>query len=685
MESSMDIIKNYYFAGKDVILYEHQKRSIEEIENGRNVLVSVPTASGKSLIAYFAILRAAKSGLKSMYICPLKALAREKYEELRELGKGLFSVALSVGDLDGGTDIINRFQVIVCTSEKADSLMHHDPDYFQNIAVMIVDEIHNMGDQTRGPTLEILCTTARMVNPDIQIVALSATLQNAEEIGGWLDASIIKSDFRPVPLERFVVFKDKVLTDQFEEVNTTKTSIYQLIKKILYEGGQVLIFLNTRKRAEKFCVDISEQMDERLYPVDIDEVNDDVDRNIDIINKTAKKGVAFHHAGLSNKTRNFVEDNFKSGKIKVLTATPTLAAGINLPARAVIIRDLTRFSDGYSSYISNMEIEQMLGRAGRPKYDTKGEAYIYCPSQGAVDKVKDLFDNGVEPVLSSMGSEKIIRFNTLALINNRFCTTRDSLYNFFNSTLYSWQKGEGTLIEQIDQVIDYLDNYGFIKEGDGFLKAEKLGSITANLYIDPETAQIIMDMLEGDDLSFSIPSILYNISKTPDIFPLFPNSNDFARLNNFFTEISEFPEGPEDNGAAKTAMLLLDWIDEVPIYEIMEKYNVGAGDIESKKSSAEWVVMAASRIAAEFRREYSRPLDILSFRIGEGIKEDIMDLISLPGIGRVRARRLYNGGIKTVQDVAKSSVQSIALLKGFSKTMAESVIRNAKNRGATSG
>ena len=680
----MEIIKNYYFAGKDINLYDHQKQSIDEIEKGRSVLVSVPTAAGKSMIAYYAIVRAARSGLKSMYICPLKALAREKYEELRELGKGMFSVVLSVGDLDGGTDIINRFQVIVCTSEKADSLMHHDPDYFNQIAVLVVDEIHNMGDQTRGPTLEILCTTARTVNPDIQVVALSATLQNASQIGEWLDASVIKSDFRPVPLSKYVVFKDKLLDDEFKQIDSLKRDIYELVKRVLSDGGQVLLFLNSRKRAEKFCVDLSEQMDERLYPTGIEILNEDGDRNTEIINRTAKKGVAFHHAGLNSRVRAFIEDNFKEGKIRVITATPTLAAGINLPARAVIIRDLTRFSDGYSSYISNMEIEQMLGRAGRPKYDDHGEAYIYCPSQGAIDKVKDLFENGVEPVNSAMGKEKIVRFNTLALISNQLCNTTDLLYNFFDSTLFSWQNGEGTLKDYVDQVIGHLKNYGFIESKNDFLKAEKLGTITANLYIDPETARILMDMLEENENEMSVARILYHICRTPDIFPLFVGRDDYPLLSDYFTEIGETPEDESDMAAGKTALLLMDWINEVPIYEIEEKYSVGSGDVESKKSSAEWIAMAASRLAAEFRRDMSYPLDVLSLRLKEGVREEIMALIAIPGAGRVRARRLYNAGLKKPSDIASSTVQKIAMIRGFSKTLAESMIRNSKLMGGSS-
>ncbi len=681
IDASMELIRSHYFSGNEVKLYDHQEKAIEEIQNGRSVLVSVPTASGKSLIAYYAILRASLKGLKSMYICPLKALAREKYDELKTLSGGRFTVGISTGDLDSGTGVVGKYDVIVCTSEKADSLMHHDPDYFNEIAVMVVDEVHNVGDSTRGPTLEVICTISRMVNPDLQIIGLSATLKNADIIGKWLNATVIKSDFRPVPLERNIVFKDRILNEDMEEIGNLKGDIYELISRILENGGQVLVFLNTRKRAEKFCTDIATQMDKKFFPSDMEVPGEDNERAADVLSKSVKHGVAFHHAGLNMKVRSFVEENFKNGKIKVLTATPTLAAGINLPARSVIIRDLTRFSDGYSTFISNMEIEQMLGRAGRPKYDTRGIAYIYCQSPAAKEKVEDLFTNGVEPVNSAMGKEKIIRFNTLALICNGFCSTREQIYQFFDSTLHAYQNQKGSLQEDIDHVIDYLDNYGFIKENNGFLEPERLGRLTSGLYIDPETAQIILDMLESSATEPTALHILYTICKTPDILTLYVNRGDQDMLSDFFDRLGVEAEDEDDMKAAKTAMLLNDWIDEIPIYDIEERYKVGAGDIEGRVSTGEWICMAASRIAAEFKREYAHQLDVLSLRIKEGVKEDIMKLITIPGVGRVRARRMYSAGLRTLSEIAATRPEQLASLKGISTTLAENIIRGAKAIG----
>ncbi|MGP6206531.1 DEAD/DEAH box helicase [Cuniculiplasma sp. SKW3] len=659
-------------------LYPHQREAIEKIDLGKNVLVSVPTASGKSLIAYYGILRTLKRGGKAIYIAPLKALVKEKYSEIREILNGEYSVGISMGDFDSGADLINRFDVLVCTSEKADSMMHHDPDYFGKISLMVIDEVHNIGDESRGPTLEVIVSVARMINPDLQMVFLSATLKNYEEIGEWLNSEMVISDFRPVPLKKFIINRKKIYDAEFTEKGRLRNDITDVIESTIENGGQVLIFLNTRKRAESFARDIGNQFRSRYLTNGLVMPPDDSSRFASILKDIVPYGVAFHHAGLSYSYREFIEENFKNGNIKVLTATPTLAAGINLPARVVIIRDLTRFSNGYTTYISNMEIEQMLGRAGRPKYDSYGEAYIYCPTDNSLDKVKNFFENGSEPIESALCTEKTMGFNTLALISTGLCKSEEEIMNFYGSTLYSKQKGFENLETMAKHSLKILVENDFVNRKGGLLQPTELGRLTSSLYIDPRTAIEILEMLEMDGLNEA--KALYHICKTPDVTGLFANRNDEDALMVFFEEIDEEPDSEEDLSAAKTALLLKEWINEKPIYEIEEEFNVGSGDIESKKSTAEWIAFSASRMARHYRREYANFLDMLSLRISEGIRDEIIPLISIPGVGRVRARILYNNGFKSLGELAEANPKSIAEIKGFSITMAERITSYARSR-----
>ena len=423
---------------KDFELYPHQEEAIRIVENGSSVMVSVPTASGKSLIAYYSIYRTIKKGSKAIYIAPLKALAKEKYDEMRELFGREFRIGLSLGDYDSGPEIISGYDIIVCTSEKADSFVHHDPDFLMDIGTMVIDEVHNIGDPTRGPTLEMIITAARTVNPNVQIVALSATVSNYEELGEWMGARVVYSQFRPVPLKKYIMHKGRIFPeDDMEEPRDGEMA--DVILESIKSGGQVLLFFNTRKRAEKFAEELSENLADYLPVPQIELGDNDSDRYYERLKITMKHGVAFHHAGLSYKLREIVESSFKEGKLKLITATPTLAAGINLPARTVIVRDLTRFSDGYSSYISTMEVEQMMGRAGRPKYDREGFAYIYCSTKTAFEKGHEYFRGELEPIKSFMGQEKLMRFNILALITTRLAGDLKSIIKFLDSTLFGKQ------------------------------------------------------------------------------------------------------------------------------------------------------------------------------------------------------------------------------------------------------
>ena len=137
---------------------------------------------------------------------------------MRELFGREFRIGLSLGDYDSGPEIISGYDIIVCTSEKADSFVHHDPDFLMDIGTMVIDEVHNIGDPTRGPTLEMIITAARTVNPNVQIVALSATVSNYEELGEWMGARVVYSQFRPVPLKKYIMHKGRIFPeDDMEE------------------------------------------------------------------------------------------------------------------------------------------------------------------------------------------------------------------------------------------------------------------------------------------------------------------------------------------------------------------------------------------------------------------------------------------------------------------------------------
>ncbi len=195
-----------------------QKKALDEgLLEGKNLLVCTPTASGKTLIAEMAAGKSIIEGKgKAVYIVPLVALANEKAKEFRKRYGHLFKVALSVGDFDSSDPHLMDYDLIICTAEKLDSLIRHHAPWLRFVSVVIVDEVHLLNDVSRGPTLEILITLLKKILPSAQIIALSATIGNPEELAKWLDAKLVKDNWRPVPLHKGVYFDNTIEFDQNE-------------------------------------------------------------------------------------------------------------------------------------------------------------------------------------------------------------------------------------------------------------------------------------------------------------------------------------------------------------------------------------------------------------------------------------------------------------------------------------
>ncbi len=655
----------------DFTLYKHQEEAVEKIRKNGNVIVSVPTASGKTLIAYISIYDTYLKGKKSMYIVPLRSLAMEKFAELSTLRNLGLKVTMSIGDYDVPPSFVKNYDVIIATSERADSMLHRDPDILNYFGLIIVDEIHMISDQSRGPRLETVISTVLYLNPDILILGLSATISNIEELAEWMNASTVISNFRAVPLETGIVFKHSLIQDKSKKFIGSEDEIY-LIRESLESGGQALVFRNSRRNAEKYAQSMAGIFN---FNNDVSAMNIPPDIFNDVQNNMISRGVMYHHAGLSNDQRTEIERLFREGFIKILAATPTLAAGVNLPARTVIIRDITRYADGYSKPISGIEIQQMIGRAGRPKYDKKGYGYIYAASPTMLRVAEGYLSGELEPVISKMDSNSLIRFNILALIASGIADDLEGINAFYGKTLLAVQKDIEDLDLAFESAIYFLKDNGFIAEEDGKYSATHFGRLTSDLYIDPVTALILKQALEFE---YSEELYLYFISKTPDILTFNFRDSDYVYIEEFLDRhnINDFSD--ESMRAAKTAIILNEWINEVPVGTIAETFGIGPGDIQARASSADWISYSLYRISGMFAKERENKLMHLNIRIKEGIKEDIIRIIEIPQVGRVRARRLYNNGFTSLEVIAGSRIEDISKIFGFSVKLAGDIIENAK-------
>ncbi len=588
-------------------LYPPQAAAIPSVLRGQSTLLACPTASGKSLVAYVALLRAASEGRTGLYLVPLRALAHEKLEELKSFEELGVRVGISIGDFDLPAEALRKLDILVATSEKADSLLRKGSPWLDRLGVVVADEIHLLRDPERGPTLEVSLTRLRRAHPNLQVVALSATVGNSEEVADWLRADHIRSDFRPVPLKSGVYLDGRVtFTDlTTREIAPPGTPLERLVRGVIREGGQALIFVSTRKASEQTALslvpavraglDLEERKATRLANEELQQISEEETEGIRRLSGLLPHGVAFHNASLTNPERRLVERAFRDRTVKALVATPTLAAGINLPARRVIVRDTTRYDDriGMQSPIPALEIQQMCGRAGRPRFDREGEAILLAKSLEEEERLLDDYLSAPpENVRSRLAAEPALRMHVLALVASGEVRTEEELESFFAATFYGHTLPLPELSEKVTYVRRFLEKNDFLAPGNA-LRATPFGALTSELYLDPLSALVLRSALERAPIGVRPFALLAAVAATPDLPPVFLRRGDepdlLARFTDEGEELLVRPEEPPLElelefflATLKTAAILEGWIDEVPLIQLTERFSVGAGDVRTK-------------------------------------------------------------------------------------------------------
>jgi len=653
------------------------------VMEGQNLVLSVPTASGKTLVAELcAVKHVMERHGKVLYLVPLRALASEKREEFRRLSKLGIKVVLSSGDYDTLDPSLGEYDFIIATNEKADSLFRHRPHWVDQLALVVADEIHLLGDASRGPTLEALLTRLRMLNSRAQVLALSATISNADEIASWLNARLVTSEWRPVPLKEGVYFKDSITFKDGEvkkiaSAGGEKDPVADIVVDVLKEKGQALVFTGSRLSAVSLAKRLEEPVRKTLKRSEEDRLMELSSRILGMGERTKVSeklarsvsfGVAFHHAGLTYQQRKAIEDAFRSLQIKCITATPTLAAGVNIPARRVLIYDYRRFEAGLGrSNIPVLEEKQMAGRAGRPKYDRYGEAVLFARSE---EEKEFLFEQYVlakaEKVWSKLGVANSLRSHILALVSMGLASSEEGVFEFFDKSFCAYQYGSNSYRDAVMESLELLDSASMIKRDGRSIQPTALGKRVSELYVDPQSAVTILDGLKMRRSGLPPISYLTLVCHAPDMPKLYIRRKEYETLETYLESNSDLLlyDLPEDDEFGmemvlcelKTALLLKDWIEEMPEDRIVEMYDVGSGDIYAYVESAKWLIHAAHELAKlKGCGEALGPLRDLSIRIESGVKEELLQLISLRGVGRVRARALFTAGYRTIADLRRAT------------------------------
>lgn len=682
-----------------VELHPPQAEAVPIALSGRNLVVAIPTAGGKSLIGFItAINMMLTRGRKVLYIVPLKALASEKKADLDMFSDLGFKVMMSSGDLDSDDRRIADADMIIATSEKADSLIRHGSRWMQEVGLVIADEIHMIHDPKRGPTLEIALTKMRRRVSDLQVIALSATISNAYDLAHWLDAELVTSEWRPIPLKEGVYFNDEIAFDDCSsrEVGPGNDPIWKLMEQTVSEGGQCLVFVNMRRSTESLAVKYSGKMGKisgMTLSDDEERVLEGDDGSTALGRKLAgcvRHGMAFHNAGLTYAQRRFVEENFKNGRIKCIVATPTLAAGINLPARRVIVRDTYRFEANAGNVpISVMEVKQMSGRAGRPGYDEYGESVLIAKSYEDYEHLMDDYVmHDTERLSSKIGNESTLRGHVLGLIATGDASSEEGIVGFIRETFYGSTSQLYGIEGAVEDIVGFLADEGMVERDGDSLRATAFGKRTSDLYIDPRTAMVLRDaVMLIDDATADIP-ILHAVASTPDVLSLYPRKADEEMLGIvaddyeglFLVDTCDTDEDLYGNyfmSDLKTALLLYEWINETPEESITEALGIGPGDIRSRSEMVEWVLYAMTEIALIFKPTAMRRVRTLLTRVRHGIKQELLELTSFRGVGRVRARVLYGHGIKGRADILGAETAKLAALPKIGPALAKSLKEQA--------
>jgi helicase len=687
-------------------LHPPQAEAIRKgVLDGKNVVMAVPTAAGKTLIAELCMLKSIlqKNG-KALYIAPLKALASEKYHDFKKKYESLgIKIGIATGDLDSPSKYLDRYQILIATAEKVDSLLRSKAGWLINsLSVIVLDEIHFIDDESRGPTLEILTARMKQLKPDIQILALSATISNAQELAGWLNANLAFSTWRPIPLKEGVYFNERIMFDN-DSIRLVKEDVDDDLSKLVMDTlrgeGQVLVFVNSRRSAQAAARELCPAVITLLKPEEKKILNDlaheiSEDHSATKVCKKlaeiVKAGCAFHHAGLTPKQRHLIEDHFKRNIIKVICSTPTLAAGVNLPARRAIIRDCKRYASGLGSvYISVGEYKQCAGRAGRPQYDDSGEAVLMAKS---LSEQNTLFERFImskpEPVTSKLGSEAALRIHILSSIAAGYVHDLNSMFDFLNHTFLSYQRQGANMLSLVGDIFDYLHKNGFIDKSGFKYFTTPFGNMTSRLYIDPMTSLILREGLTKihEGKSFSTYGLLHMLTCCPDSEMLNVGKADYEELESLSQKIEDeliitpnklpmLQDVYTYYATLKTMWLWSRWIDEEKEEVMCDEFNVGPGDIYRHVESAGWLLYAAGMIAELLHyKKMTFDLEALRLRVRYGIKEELLELAALEGVGRVRARMLFKHGYHNISDLKPATAEHLASIKTIGKSLAQSIV-----------
>jgi len=688
-----------------------------DLFRGKSLLVSAPTSSGKTFIGEMAAAHAISNTQKCFYLVPLKALASEKFETFRERYKTLgFRVAVSTRDYRQYDAAIEReeFDIAIVVYEKMQQLLTRKPGLLGGVGLVVADELQVLADAERGAGIEVLLTRLKLARAKagFQFVGLSAVLKNSDVLSRWLGAQFLGHHERPVELRRGILFQG---TFEYETYNTRSQGAEPLLAAedepawrvimanavhLARQGDQSLIFLADKNSTRQMALLAAEEFHGPPAADAIEELagmEETLSRQM--LADSLQSGIAFHNADLSLEERRIVEKHFRSGGIRIICATPTLAVGVNLPAKNVFLEPMLWERDENTGcvrkrYLTRAEYENMGGRAGRLSlHDDFGRSILVATTELERMQLRHSFFESpleeLEPQL--VGVDLDTHVMNLAVAG----AARDAagIEQFLTHTLTGMVHQQALaehrerFREKVARAIAHCLEFGVLEEVGGRLRATALGRLCAVKGIAARTGHELQSWVTSiQNRSFSEAESIYALCRTSEardqhlnmstqeykawVYPdrlaalLHPQAAAFFGR----TFESRNYQMYEEVKAMKMALVVHEWGQGRCALDIEQQYESLAGTIRSAAETCGWLADAAAAIADLLRLSEDRVrfLQDLSTRLPLGVPQAGIALcgVRVRGFGRMHVAKLLHAGLSTPDAVQGASEQALGRILG---------------------
>ncbi|KAI9097672.1 hypothetical protein K1719_025443 [Acacia pycnantha] len=732
---------------------------VDGVLQRRNLVYCASTSAGKSFVAEILMLRRVVStGKMAMLVLPYVSICAEKAEHLERLLEPLGKHVRSYYGNQGGGTLPKDTSVAVCTIEKANSLLNRllEEGRLSEMGIIVIDELHMVGDPSRGYLLELMLTKLRYAAGEghsesssgessggssnkadpaqgLQIVGMSATMPNVAAVADWLQAALYQTEFRPVPLEEYIKVGNCIYNKRMELTKTISKAadlggrdpdhVVELCNEVVQEGHSVLIFCSSRKGCESTAKHVAKFL--KKFTVDFQKSDcefADITSAIDslkkcpagldpILEETLPSGVAFHHAGLTVEEREIVETCYRRGLLRVLTATSTLAAGVNLPARRVIFRQPRIGRD----FIDGTRYKQMAGRAGRTGIDTKGESVLICKSE-EIKKVMGLLNESCAPLHSCL-SEDIngMTHAILEVVAGGTVQTANDIHRYVRCTLLNSTRPFQDVVKSAQESLRWLCQRKFLEwnEETKLYSTTPLGRAAFGSSLCPEESLIVLADLSRAREGFVLASDLHlvylvtpiSVDVEPDwelyyerfvqLSPLDQSVGNHVGvtepflmrmahgapicISNKSRDTTKWMRSKQGNQIVLShgtinsddqtlrvckrfyvALILSRLVQETPVGEVCEAFKVARGMVQALQENAG---RFASMVSVFCERLGWHDLEGLvskfQNRVSFGVRTEIVELTTIPYVKGSRARALYKAGLRTTLAIAEASIPEI--------------------------